>query len=144
MRAFFDASVIGIILCRDTGWEALLDHLDHHVTQSLLSDFGRGEVIAAIGGRVRRKTMDSQYADEILDEFAISTASWDRVSITRGDIADATMFVARFELALRLPDAIHIATAIRIGATLLTADKQQYRAARTIGAAAINPTVEWK
>ena len=45
----------------------------------------------------------------------------------------------RFELGLRLPDAIHIATAGRLGFTLVSTDIRQVRAAASLGVVAINP-----
>jgi predicted nucleic acid-binding protein len=45
------------------------------------------------------------------------------------------VFLRRLDLALRTPDAINIAMAQRLGATLVTFDKKMAAAARSIGTA---------
>ena len=51
------------------------------------------------------------------------------------DIAAANTLVRRRDLTLRGPDALHIALAQRLNATLLTFDKNMAAAARDIGLA---------
>lgn len=59
--------------------------------------------------------------------------------IVSQDIEHATKFVRRRDLALRTPDAIHIAAAHRLGATLLTLDNGMARAAAALGVPYLNP-----
>ena len=49
------------------------------------------------------------------------------------DIAVATTFLRRLDLPLKTPDAIHIAIAQRVGATLVTFDRQMAASARVLG-----------
>lgn len=51
----------------------------------------------------------------------------------------ATAFVRRPDITLRAPDAIHIAAASRLGATLLTLDHGMARAAAALGVDHLNP-----
>jgi uncharacterized protein len=58
-----------------------------------------------------------------------------RFELEAGDIAQADLFVRRLDLPLLAPDAIHIAIAQRLRATLVTFDRQMATAARTLGLA---------
>ena len=58
-----------------------------------------------------------------------------RVEMTPGDLAAATVFLRRLDLPLRTPDALHIAIAQRVGAMLVTFDRQMAASARTLGSA---------
>jgi hypothetical protein len=62
-----------------------------------------------------------------------------RVEIGTGDIALATTYIRRFDLTLRTPDALHIAIARRIEATLVTFDRTMAAAARALGMAVATP-----
>ncbi len=53
------------------------------------------------------------------------------------DLDRAIILAGHASLALKLPDAIHVATAERAGLPLLTADRQQERAARALGLSTI-------
>jgi len=62
-----------------------------------------------------------------------------QIEIIAADIARAATFLRRLDLILRTPDAIHIAIAERIGATLVTFDRQMAAAARALGMAVATP-----
>ena len=47
----------------------------------------------------------------------------------------AYIYVRRFDLALRAPDALHLAVARRLDATLVTLDRRLTAAARELGIA---------
>lgn len=61
------------------------------------------------------------------------------VPIDGSDIQVATGYIRRLDLNLRAPDAINIAVAARIGATLVTFDKRMIECAGVLGVAAIEP-----
>jgi uncharacterized protein len=52
----------------------------------------------------------------------------------------ANIFVHRFDLMLRAPDALHAAVCQRLGLTLVTLDQPLARAATALGVAVVNPT----
>jgi uncharacterized protein len=52
------------------------------------------------------------------------------------DVRLAGIYVRRFDLGLRAPDAVHIAIARRLDATLVTLDRRLAAAARELGVAA--------
>jgi predicted nucleic acid-binding protein len=55
------------------------------------------------------------------------------------DVAVATAFLRRLDLTLRAPDAIHIAIAQRVDATLVTFDQGMATAALALGRAVVTP-----
>jgi predicted nucleic acid-binding protein len=57
--------------------------------------------------------------------------------ITSVDVTAAAGFLRRLDLTLRTQDALHIAIAQRVGAELLTFDRQMANAARALAASAV-------
>jgi predicted nucleic acid-binding protein len=56
------------------------------------------------------------------------------ITETQGeDFSAATVFLRRFDLGLRTPDALHIAIAARLGAKLVTFDVKMAAAAAALG-----------
>lgn len=106
----------------------------------MVSDFALAECSSALArlGRVDRWSDDLQHtAFEELDAWVDSMS--ERFQIAPEDVALATTFVRLPGVTLRAPDAIHIAAAQRLGATLLTLDHGMARAAAEIGVPCINP-----
>ncbi|RZJ25371.1 MAG: PIN domain-containing protein [Brevundimonas sp.] len=137
---YADASVIVALIARQ-GASALVDPLlSQNNGQIVLSDFALAESSCALArlGRVDRWSSDLQKAafDE-LDAWVESMS--ESCQITPEDVALATTFVRLPGVTLRAPDAIHIATAHRLGATLLTLDQGMARAAAEIGVPYFNP-----
>jgi len=132
--AYLDASVLVALLTDD----ALNPRAEAFVTSiqpvPLLSDFAAAEFVSVISRRLRAKLLTQTEARDALSAFDVWTAgevSW--VECTPADIARATAFMRRLDLPLRTPDAIHIAIAQRVGATLATFDAQMVASARVLG-----------
>jgi uncharacterized protein len=62
-----------------------------------------------------------------------------RQEITGGDIASADRILRHLDVNLRTPDALHIAAAQRVAATLVTLDRGMAVAGRTLGTAVATP-----
>lgn len=139
MRAFLDASVLVYLIAGDAGWIEIADVIAAREIEGFYSDFGWGEFVAALGARVRRREMPESYADALIVQSQAYLTDWTYAQITSKDVKRATDMVAQFSLSLKLPDAIHIATADRLGLTLVSTDVQQVRAAAATGVATINP-----
>jgi uncharacterized protein len=106
----------------------------------LISDFGRAEASAGLAKLIRTGRRSEQKVRSMyvrLDRWALDAAQ--PVGIHATDIADAGEMVRRHDLSLRAPDAIHIAAAHRLGATLLTLDRGMARAAAALGVSYLNP-----
>ena len=75
---------------------------------------------------------DARIVFSNFDTWTASTTQ--RALINGADIIGAEVLLRRLDLALRTPDALNIAIAQRMAATLVTFDKKMAAAARIIGA----------
>ena len=138
LSIYLDASVVASVALIEPGWERVIGSLGNQ-DGIRWSDYGHGEVVSAIASRTRAQSMGAEGSVRTIAALDILALDWQRVLIESRDIDEAIDLVAKVTLNLRLPYAIHIAVARRIGATLVTNDRQQYRAARALGPSAINP-----
>ena len=100
----------------------------------IVSDFASAEFSSTMAKLVRIGDLsldDAQTACEVFDDWAAHFAS--RIQIRPEDIAQAEAYVRRFDLNLRAPDAIHLATAVRLNAPLATFDDGMTSCARILG-----------
>jgi predicted nucleic acid-binding protein len=140
MWVYLDASVLVGLIADETNRPLLVPHLDPDARSILVSDFCVAEVSAALTSKGRRLGLPAASVDQDIarldvwiDQFA------DRVRMMAVDVDNATIAIRRPNIALRAPDAIHIAVARRLTATLLTFDRGMARAAASLGVACINP-----
>lgn len=143
MRLYADASVIVAIVANEPASVLVDDHMQRADNLTLVSDLALAECSAALArnGRVRGWTVDD------LGRFYRDLDAWttifaDRIEIAPSDLVDATLFIRRDGIILRAPDAIHIAAARRLDATLITLDRGMVRAAAALGVPSINPAEE--
>jgi len=137
---YLDTSVV-IALLKP---EALSDRADgfisEHPTGVILSDFAAAEFASAVARWVRSREINMSEGHIALESFDSWVArSAQRVEIGPADVAAASALLRRLDLPLRKPDAIHIAIAQRLRATLVTFDRQMAASARAIGAAVAEP-----
>jgi hypothetical protein len=101
----------------------------------VISDLAAAEFTAVIGRKMRTGVITRQYAVDALTALDQLSMRMHRVELEAGDIPRADIFLRRLDLPLQAPDAIHIAVAQRLGATLVTFDRRMAQAARTLGVA---------
>ncbi|MEG3165592.1 type II toxin-antitoxin system VapC family toxin [Sphingomonas sp. PB2P19] len=133
-------SAFAMIVLQDPGFAAVKDWIRDAAPDPVVCDFGWGEFVSAVGLRIRSHWIVRSAGDRVLAVASQVSMRWRRIEICSDDIAVATGFVARYDLALRLPDAIPVALAQRLACTLVTTDHQQLRAARSLGIHAVDPT----
>lgn len=134
MTAYLDASAILPILIEEAGSEAV----DRFITDSgealVISEFASAEVASALSRLVRTGILDMADAVARLADFdAWRTASTDDLDIQASDVRLANVFVRRFDLMLRAPDALHAAVCRRDDLLLVTLDKRLASAAEELG-----------
>ena len=100
----------------------------------IVSDFGAAEYSSAMARLVRIGVITPEEARLSFDSYD----QWQdhaarHVGMDPADIRAATRFVRSLDFSLRAPDAIHIAIALRLGATLVTFDRQMAAAAGALG-----------
>lgn len=140
MTLWLDASVLVSLVTREPT-SALVDRvLNEEIDIPVASDFCVAESSAAISRLVRIRTLSAPQAEQLFQELDIWTSNVSRrLPIEADDIQQATALVRLPGVALRAPDAIHIAAAQRVGATILTLDRGMARAADLLGVPCINP-----
>ena len=140
MSAYLDTSVLIPALIAETATEAVFDWLGAN-RELLVSDFAAAEVASALSRLVRMGRLASADAFARLADFdAWRAAMSSPVEIRPVDAQLANIFARRFELALRAPDALHLAMVRRLDASLITLDRRLAAAARDLDIAVETPT----
>jgi len=134
--AYLDASVLIPTLVEETDSADVDAYILSGTERWLISEFAAAEVASGLSRMVRMGRLDSAGAIRRLDDFETWRAA-DAVSVDfqPSDARLAYTYVRRFELALRAPDALHLAMARRLGATMVTLDRRMARAATELGVA---------
>jgi uncharacterized protein len=130
----FDASALVDLFVESVNSRRIKFLIASNTREFVVTDLAAGEFSAGVARLVRIDRMTSEHANAVFGLFdGWRSAETISVAIESDDIRTATGFVRRFELSLKLPDAIHIAAALRMRASLCTFDKTQAAAARKVG-----------
>jgi predicted nucleic acid-binding protein len=131
---YLDANVLVALFIEDPLTDRVEAFLRSRSRRLIVSDFAAAEFASAIARRVRMGQIAPDGAREAYSNFdAWSARGADHANITSADVASATAFLRRLDIALRAPDAIHIAASQRVEADLLTYDSQLAASARMLG-----------
>ena len=137
MSAYLDTSILLPTLIAEPMTEAVYGYLGTDRQELLISGFAAGEVASALSRLVRMALLTEADASARLTDFdAWRAATSLPVDIAATDARLAYIYVRRFDLGLRAPDALHLAIARRLDATLVTLDRRLAAAARELGVAA--------
>lgn len=134
MSIYLDASFLIPMLVREPISEVVRNFIAEIEQELLVSDFAAVEVASGLSRLVRTGLLTAAEATDRLTDFE----TWRAASATPADghSADARLaytYVRRVELMLRAPDALHLAMAHRLQATLVTFDRRLSRAATALG-----------
>lgn len=134
MSAYLDASAILPILIEEPG-SALVDRFIAQADQPLVvSEFAAAEVASALSRLVRTGLLDAGDATARLADFDAWRASATiDLDLQASDIRLANIFVRRFDLMLRAPDALHAAICRRGDLKLVTLNHRLAAAAGELG-----------
>ncbi len=109
-------------------------------TECVVSDFAAAEVASALSRLMRIGDLTSEDASARLADFdAWRAAATADIDVQSSDIRLANVFVRRFELMLRAPDAVHAAICARSGNHLVTLDGRLAHAAQELGLTVVTP-----
>ena len=137
---YLDASVLVAVLTVEPFSERADRFVRDHPIGLIISDFAAAEFASAIARRVRMREVTVDDARSDLSAFdSWAARSVQLIEVTAADVALATAFLRRLDLTLRTPDAIHIAIAQRIRATLITFDQRMAESARALGMTVATP-----
>jgi uncharacterized protein len=136
LSAYLDTSVLLPTLIAEPATEAVYDCLGACEQELLISDFAAAEVASALSRLIRMAMLTDADASARLADFdAWRAAMSTPVDIAASDARLAYIYVRRFDLGLRAPDALHLAIARRLDATLITLDRRLAAAAGEMGIA---------
>ncbi len=134
MSAYLDASVILPTLIEETGSAAVDDFIAAAGEYLIISEFAAAEVASALSRLVRTKLLDGDDAAARLADFeAWRALATQDVDLQASDVRLANVFVKRFDLMLRAPDALHAAICRRCDLRLVTMDRRLALAAKELG-----------
>ncbi len=140
MSSYLDASVLTAAVIDEPATHAVRALLIGSTQELLVGDFAAAEVASAVSRLVRMGQITADDAAGRLDDFEIWRAATSSVvEIHAADARLAYAYVRRFDLRLRAPDALHLAIARRLDATLVTLDKRLADAARELGVSVAVP-----
>lgn len=134
MSVYVDANILISALSLDalsSRAEASLRGLGERV---IVSDFAGAEFASVIAKRVRMRDLSLNEGKQALaafDDWVAGRA--EPAETTPQDIAACAGYLRRLDLPLRTPEALHIALTSRLGATLLSLDKQMLASAKKLG-----------
>lgn len=135
-----DASVLIPSLVEEPTSAAVNAYLAAETGELLVSDFAAAEVASGLSRLVRTGFLAAEAAVSRLTDFdAWRAETAIAVDVLPGDIRSAYAFVRRFDLMLQAPDALHLAIAQRLAASVVTLDRPLARAARALGIAVVEP-----
>ena len=134
MSVYLDASVILPTLIEDAA-SAIVDRFMDNLDDDLIvSEFAAAEVASALSRLVRTGFLDHEDASRRLADFDAWRAAAARdLDLQASDVRLANVFVRRFDLMLRAPDALHAAACRRDDHLLVTLDKRLAAAALELG-----------
>lgn len=133
LKVYLDASVLVPLFTND----ALSGRADAYLRTArqglVITDLCAAEVASAVARKVRMGLLSRHEAQDAFSDFdAWVPKAVQRVEIGPADVRAAEAFIRQLELPLRPPDAIHIAAAQRIGATLATFDERMGQSAAAL------------
>lgn len=134
MSVYLDASVILPTLIEEAA-STLVDRFMAELADDLIvSEFASAEVASALSRLVRTGLLDHEDASLRLADFDAWRAATARdLDLQPADVRLANVFVRRFDLMLRAPDALHAAVCRREDHLLVTLDRRLALAAVELG-----------
>lgn len=133
MRLYLDASVlVALVVDEERSQDART--LIARREPPIVSTFAALELASAVSRKLRMGELSELQADAALTALDVWLArDAVRVITSESDIFAAAGLVRRFDLKLRTGDALHVTTALRLGADLATFDVRMAQAARAAG-----------
>lgn len=134
MTAYLDASAILPALIEEAGSDAVDRFIAETEGDLVISEFAAAEVASALSRLVRTGLLDHADALARLADFdAWRAAAASDLDLQASDVRLANVYVRRFDLMLRAPDALHAAACRRADYLLVTMDRRLAAAADELG-----------
>jgi uncharacterized protein len=132
---YFDASVLLPILVADAHTERVSAWYSGLTATVIVSDFANVEVGAVLSRHLRVGRLAQGQVQSALLDFDAMRGNCERLTHGAADFLLAERFVRDLSTKLAAADALHLASAKNVGATLATLDARLAEAARAKGVA---------
>lgn len=133
MSVYLDSSILVGFVFGEPRWTQASDAIAEH-EERCLGNLCWGEFVDQVCRRVRRHELKEDHARMIVVRVRDFLSAWRWVEASADDVRTATaLMIDHPARSIKLVDAIHIAAAARIGATLVTFDDRQRAAAALLG-----------
>ena len=134
MSVYLDASVLVALFTQDAFTQRATVFLEAQLPALIFSDFAAVEFASAVASLVRTGELDIDDARAILNNFDTWRLNASNpIDVESSDIAAAATFIRRLDLTLRTADAINLAVAQRLEASVATFDIKMGASARALG-----------
>ena len=140
MSLYLDTSVFVALLTDDVFTRQADQYLRESAEIVSVSDLGAAEYASVLSRRVRTGVITASQARTsfaTFDAWKLRTAR--HLELDAADVAAADAWLRALTPPLRTLDALHIAIAQRIDATLVTFDQRMATAARALGSPVVMP-----
>jgi predicted nucleic acid-binding protein len=138
---YLDASVIVALFTKDYFTDRATSLLASKADVVIVSDFAAVEFSSVIARFVRTRSVTVEQARAVLSDFdSWSERACQRVATDGAVISRAEVFLRRMDTPLRTADAINIAIAEGLRASLMTFDEKMSAAARVLGLPLVTPS----
>ncbi len=140
MSLYLDTSVLLPQFVHEPCSESIARWFEEAEGPLFVSNLASGEVGSALSRFVRMRRITADAATSIFHDFGIWTeAVAVRAELTRDDLKHAGLLVRRPEPKLLMPDAMHLACALRLDLQLVTLDHGLEETAAVHGAKTVRP-----
>jgi predicted nucleic acid-binding protein len=140
LTCYLDASFMLPILVKEPASAVVDSFMSTAQEKPWVSDLAAAEVASALSRLVRIGRLQAADGTACLFDFDVWRGAMTlSAEIHAVDVRLADAYVRRFDLGLRTPDALHLAIARRLDATLVTLDRRLATAARELGVASERP-----
>jgi len=125
LRLYLDTSLLVSALTKEPSTEASLDWIAAHRHHGFTtSRWAVTEFSSALAMKVRSRALEDRHRKVVLRAFGVLMTSFDLVAIQTADFDAAARLMDSGNVAVRSGDALHLATAIRLGLPLRTLDRR--------------------
>ena len=134
MKLYLDTSFILAVVIDDAHSENARRRWDAISTGAVVSNLASLEFSAVVSRGVRTKALTNDGARTALDDFDLICASCRSYALSGADFELALRLVRDFSTKLATPDALHLASAIKLKTSLVTFGARLAEAAAMRGA----------
>lgn len=140
---YLDTSLVIAVLTRETASARALDWLGAQNPEDLIiSAWVTTEVSSALSIKLRTGQLEAKDRAAALTTFRrLAADSFGIVAITAVHLQMAARFCDQHALGLRAGDALHLAVADDVGATVITLDRGMYDAGAALGISVLELSV---